>query len=122
MPIPKLRRINTIGIRYLRGERRREEYDKILADHLKLEDEEIIRIGEVNNKRFLVKLDCYETYMKIINDFSDKPQKIDEETIVMIDDVCSYQTKVTVRQVPFEITQDHLYMIFGSYGKVFNIV
>ena len=121
MPIPKLRRVNTIGIQYIRGERRREEYDKILADHLGLDDDEILRIGEVNNKRFLVKLDSAETYARIIDRFSGQPQVIEEDLIVVIDDICSYQTKVTVRQVPFEVSKDDLYKIFGIYGRVFNI-
>ena len=118
MPIPKLRRVNTIGIRYIRGERRREEYDKILADHLGLDDDEILRIGEVNNKRFLVKLDSAETYSRIIDGFSGQPQVIEEDLIVVIDDVCSYQTKVTVRQVPFEVSKDDLYKIFVIYGRI----
>lgn len=84
MPIPKLRRINTIGIRYIRGERRREEYDKILADHLGLDDAEILRIGEVNNKRFFVKLDSDETYESIIDGFNGEPQVIDDNIIVVM--------------------------------------
>ena len=87
MVIPKLRRVNTIGIRYIRGERRREEYDKILADHLGLEDDEILRIGEVNNKRFLVKLDSAETYKRIIDEFSVHPQVIDDNIKIVVDDV-----------------------------------
>ena len=120
MPIPRKRRVDTIGVRYLRGERRREEYDKILIDHLGVEDEDVLGIGEVNNKRFLVKLETNE-YKRVINDFCGRPQMISDDIVVMIDDVCSYQTKVIVRQVPFEIDLDDLMNIFSRYGKVNNI-
>ena len=59
MFIPKRRRQNSIGVKYVQGIIKDEHYEQIFETILGLNDEDILKIDEVNTKHFTFKVEQY---------------------------------------------------------------
>ena len=57
MLIPKRKRQNTIGVKYVKGVIKDEHYVKVIETILGLRDEDILKIEEFSTTKFLFQLD-----------------------------------------------------------------
>ena len=57
MEIPKRRRQNIVGIKYVKGVIIDDHYEQIIISILGLRDEDILKIEELSYTRFIFKLD-----------------------------------------------------------------
>ena len=122
MVIPKIKRVNTIGIRYVNGEVKEEHYVKIIKDTLGIQDDEIFGLGDWSKKRFVVKVKTSTRYAYIVENFVGQEIVLDENNTILIDDVSSYKNRVVVKYVPWEFDNNVLKNILGRYGRVENII
>ena len=115
---PIRRRVNTIGIRYVGGSVKREHYRTIFEDIIRVRDEEIIAIAELDSTHILFKLSTKETYQRICRDFTYVEIDVGAYDIIVIDDISSYDTVVNIRKIPFDITKDEVVQVLAKYGTV----
>ena len=117
MEVPKRRRQNTIGARYIQGSIIDDHYEEIIENILGLEDEDIKKIEQLSNTAFIFKLDEFQ-YNRICNDYAYKFMHIDEYTTVIIEDISSYETKIKVNGNSLAIEEREIIKIFSEYGNI----
>ena len=111
MFIPKRRRMNTIGVKYLKGVIKDEHYEIIIENILGLRDEDILKIEEFNSStRFIFQVNK-GNYEYICNNHVCKFITIDVDTIIMVEDISSYKTEVFVSNIKFDMTEDEVLKI-----------
>ena len=118
MPAPELKRVNTLGIRLVEGRLTMEIYDKIIDDILGLDVDDLYGIGERNDYKFLLKLNTEEKYEEICNNFTASNISVAPGIVIEVNDISSYRTRIVVKDIPFELSEDMLKLILGEYGKV----
>ena len=79
MGFPKLKRVNTVGIRYTKGERNEDHYFEIINNILKVTRDQIFGMAEMGKKKFMLKLNTFATYNELVNEFVGKRLIIDDE-------------------------------------------
>lgn len=119
MSAPRLKRTNTIGIRYLEGSSRYEDdYPLILDETLGINDNELEGISELGKNRLIVKLNSSERYDEICEVYCGIEIAVTEDIKIKVEDLSTYRSYVTVRNVPFEMSDYMLTDIFSKYGNV----
>ena len=109
MEIPKRKRVNTLGIRYLKGTIKDSHYDMILGNFLGLVKADIVALDERDNMHILFKVATEETYNRICNEKTFENIEVGQnEAIAVVEDISSYHTKVLIRNIPFEISCDEI--------------
>ena len=108
MGFPKIKRVNTVAIRYTKGERHESHYEKIIEHTLNVPIDGIAGICEMGPKRFLLKVSTSNTYQRLCNDFVGKTLIIDNDSEFELDDMSTYKNRVRVTNVPFEMESDVL--------------
>ena len=124
MAAPRVKRLNTIGIRYLEGERVDDDLPLILDVTLGINDEDFTGISNSGKDRVMVKLRNQMTYDELCLRFANETLDIedgDRKLKVRVEDLSTYRTKVIVRNVPFELTDFMLRDILVDYGEVHRI-
>ena len=121
MGFPKLRRVNTVGIRYTKGERDESQYFEIINNKLFIERDQIYGMAEMGPKKLMVKLNTFATYDRLVKDYVGKTIVIDDEHEVEVEDLSTYKNRVRVQKVPFEMDDNSLRNLLERYGKVENI-
>ena len=121
MGFPKLKRVNTVGIRYTKGERDEAHYWEIINNKLGVPKDQIYGMAEMGPKRFMVKFHSFFTYNKVVKEFDGKSFTIDNDHDVEIEDLSTYKNRVRVQKVPFEMDENSLKNLLGRYGKVENV-
>ena len=91
MGLPKLKRVNTVGIRYTKGERDEAHYFQIINNMLDVPRDQIYGIAEMGRKRFMIKLHYYYTYNRLVTDFLGKKLTIDRDHKVELEDLSTYK-------------------------------
>ena len=119
MEIPKRKRVNTLGIRYLRGTAEDKHYDRILKDILGLTKRDVIAIDERDNMHILFKVATKETYDRICDENTYIHYEVEENNaIIVVEDLSSYRTKVAIKHIPFEVTSNDILGILENYGDI----
>ena len=59
MGFPKLKRVNTVGIRYTKGEKDDSHYFMIINDILDVPRSQIFGMADMGKKKFMLKLNTY---------------------------------------------------------------
>ena len=119
--VPELKRVNTIGIRLLEGRLTGDLYEKIIETTLGIDIDDLYGIGERNEYKFLLKLNTEEKYQEICDNFTASNITVEAGVVIEVNDISSYRTRVVVRDIPFELSEDTLKLILGQYGKVERI-
>ena len=119
MLIPKRKRQNTIGVKYVKGVIKDEHYVKVIETILGLRDEDILKIEEFSTTKFLFQLDK-ENYENVCRNHICKFITLDEDSIIMVEDISSYNTEIYVTNIQFDITEEEVLQILKSYGKIKN--
>ena len=117
MVVPKMKRINTIGIRFTKGEKTEDSLVKIL-DKIGIPLHEVGGMVNYGIKRHMIKLKTEQMYQHLIARYIGYPIKVDNTLEVEIDDLSSYKDRVKVTRVPFEMTSDMLKEFMGRFGEV----
>ena len=116
MPTPTLKRINTFGISYIEGQLKAEHYVTIIEKILKVREEEVYGIAERFNK-FLLKVTTEEKYQDICDNHLGE-YTLSPGVVIEVNDISCYKPRVSVKDVPFEITSEILKQMFSCYGSV----
>ena len=102
MAIPKIKRYNSIAVRYIKGEIKIDHYVKIIEDILGIPEDEIAGLCQVGNKRFIVKVTTAAMYKYLCNHFVVQEEiVIDGNHTVIIDDLSTYKNRIKVKGVPW---------------------
>ena len=120
MPVPALKRVNTVGIRYLRGDIKEEHFEKIIEGLLHIPEDEVLGIDE-RYRKFLLKVDNEERYQTICENFTDMQLTVEPGVIIEVNDISSYRTRVLMKDVPFELDDMKLRTFLNRYGNVEKI-
>ena len=121
MPPPIIKRINTIGIKFINCEREAEICDHVLVNILQLSAGDVRAIGESGRNIILVKLSTQAKYNEICQKHEGNDYIISDDKKVSIIDSSTYSIKVTLRNVPFELSNPALQKILERFGTVDNI-
>ena len=62
-----------------------------------------------------------EKYQEICDNFTASNITVEAGVVIEVNDISSYRTRVVVRDIPFELSEDTLKLILGQYGKVERI-
>ena len=110
MGFPEKKRVNTIGIRYIKGEREDSHYRTIIVDILGVSEDEIGGICEMGPKRFMLKVASAEIYLRICREFvhGGYAYRISDDIEFEVDDISTYKNRVRVTKVPFEMENEEL--------------
>ena len=119
MIIPKRRRLNTIGVNYVKGVIKDEHYEQVIDNILGLRDEDILKIEEFSPTKFLFQVDK-ANYENVCNNHVCKFITLDEDSIIMVEDISSYKTEVFVTNIQFDITEEEVLKILENYGTIKN--
>ena len=119
MIIPKRRRVNTIGVKYVKGVIKDEHYEQVIEKILGLQDEDILKIHESATTRFLFQLNKVN-YENVCKNHICKFLTLDEDSIIMIEDISSYKTEVYVTGIRFDIAVEEVLSILENYGTIKN--
>ena len=111
--------MNTIGVKYLKGVIKDEQYETIIENILGLRDEDILKIEEFNSTRFLFQVNK-GNYDNICNNHVCKFLTLDEDTIIMVEDISSYKTEIFVSNIKFDMTEEEVLKILEKYGTIKN--
>ena len=122
MVIPLIKRVNTVGIKYVKGERSIDHYENIIENILGIPIDEIVGLGECGKKKFLVKIKSERLYQQICLKLVGETKTVDENHKIVIEDLSPYKDRVRVVNVPFELPNEALRRLLSNYGKVENII
>ena len=123
MSPPIIKRLNTIGIKFIDCEREVSVCDHVLVNILGLSADsgDVRAIGESGRHIILVKLSSKLKYDEICQMHEGKEYTISDTTTVSIIDSSTYSTKVTIKNVPFELSIHALNKILERFGTVDHI-
>ena len=121
---PKVKKVNTISLRFVKGERSRELAKYILKDIFKLQPKDIFGIGNEGKASIHVKFRSTDVYNDISTQYHGEHLRIDldEETTVQVIDVSTYSIKVSMKNVPFELSNTAIDKILQNYGSVNKVL
>ena len=122
MAVPLIKRVNTIGVKYTKGEFRESQLGEIIENILEIAEGEVAGISVMGKFRFMIKVSTFERYNEIGENYVGQVVSIDESCEIRIEDVSSYKNRVRMKFVPFELNNDALRMLLERFGKVENVV
>ena len=120
MSVPTLKRVNTVGIKYVTGEIKEEHFEKIIEDILQIPEDEVLGIDE-RYRKFILKVDNEERYRLICENFTEMQLTVEPGVMIEVTDISSYRIRVLVRDVPFEVDNEKLRRLLSYYGHVEKI-
>ena len=120
MPVPTLKRVNTVGVRYITGEIKAEHFEIIIEQLLHIPEDEVIGIDE-RYKKFLLKVDNEARYLNICENYTEMQMNVEPGVVIEVSDISSYRSRVVVRDVPFEVGNEKLKLLLSQYGHVEKI-
>ena len=115
-----LRRKDSFGLQFS-GDMTIENVCIVLFRELKLVIADILGVQNVNRNKVVVKLSTENKFQEIVKDFEDKLIKLSEENNVKIVNLSTTNTYVSIRNAPFELSDELLINIMSRYGKVDSI-
>ena len=121
MGFPKLRRVNTVGIRYTTGQRDESHYFQIINNILGVSRDQIYGIAVMGPKQIMLKLHTFFVYNRLVKEFVGKKITLDNEHEIELEDLSTYKNRVRIQKVPMEIEDDTLKCLLERFGTVENI-
>ncbi|CAL4132724.1 unnamed protein product [Meganyctiphanes norvegica] len=118
MSIPMIKRVNTLGITYEKGEIKDPHFEEIIENQLGVLEEELLGIDLRGRTRFLFKVSSQKRYENICMHFTGRDIVLDNHHVIRVDDISSYSTRIQVSRVPLEISNDTLIKVFQKFGEV----
>ena len=78
MSVPTLKRVNTVGIRYVTGQIKEEHFEIIIENLLQIPEDEVIDIDE-RYRKFLLKVNNEERYQTICDNVTEMQMNVEPE-------------------------------------------
>ena len=116
--VPPLRRKDSFGLQFS-GYPALDVVGEILLDTMKLKPEMIIGVQNVNRNRVIVKVDA-QTFINVMQDFEDKELETKSGKVKVVN-LSSTFSFVSIRNAPFELSDELIINILSRYGKVEGI-
>ena len=121
MNAPRIKRVNTIGIRYIHGSIHEDDLPLIIDETLGIEDDDLEGISELGRNKLIVKLSDERVYRDICDKFNGVEVDVNDNIRIKVEDLSTYKTYVTIRNVPFEMSDFMLQDILSRYGSIAHI-
>jgi len=117
-----IKRKNTIAITSLNGSLSFEDLEAILHGCLSIKDEDLYGIQTVSREKILVKLTYESVYNGVCSNYENKEMVLDGGNIrFKVSDASGSKTFVSIRNAPFEMSDDEITKILSNYGEVLGI-
>ena len=117
MAVPKVPRVNTIGIRFTKGSKTEDLLDKIIHDKLGIPVTELAGLADYGPKKHIVKVQSEQMYNHLVIRYVGYPLRIDNENEIKVDDLSSYKTRGKLTKVPFELSTDTITSLLGPIQR-----
>ena len=115
MDAPVLKRVNTIGIRFTKGDKIQDVREKAMEDKL-------AGLASFGPKKHMVKVKSCQEYERLVTRYVGYPIRVDNEHEIEVDDLSSYKDHVKITNMPFEMTQKRLKSLLRRYGQVDRLI
>ena len=118
------KRKNSFGIAYFPNEKA--DIDDVceVLGKLDISVEDVYGVQQVGLKKIIVKLEdsAGDRFERVIRDYEGRVFSLERRNVsIQIVNLSSTKTVVTVKNVPFEVSNDTLTRILSEYGEVYNI-
>ena len=124
MTEPIIKRVNTVSIRFAEGERSKPKARYLLRDVFKLKNTDIFGVGFEGKYSIHVKFTTAQVYNEVCRLHHGNTYDVgtrERVCQVKLIDVSSYSVKVSMKNVPFELSNTQLERILNCYGTVDKI-
>ena len=121
MRSPDIKHVNTISLKFIKGERNNKACKRVLIDLLCLKKGDIYGFGTEGKFSVRVKFSNEEIYNDIVSTYNAQIFNLSENTSVQLLDISTYKIKVSIKNVPFEVPNTVLWNILQKHGKVESI-
>ena len=101
----KMKRVNSIGIRFTKGEKTNELLEKIIEDKLGIPAHELAEMFHWGAKRHIVKVSTAQMYKHICDRYIGYPIRVDSTHEIEIDDLSTPKDRIKMTRVPLEMSQ-----------------
>ena len=118
MAIPDIKKVNTIGVTYEKGDVEDFHIRNIIENVLGIPESEVCGIDLRSSNRFIFKVSSSKRYEYICNNFTGRDHVLDRNLVIRFDDISSYGTRIEVSRVPYEVSNDILVQVFSKFGVV----
>ena len=119
MRTPNVKWYNTIALKFLEGDRNIIDCESLLSNVFGVTSRDVIGIGYINRFTYHVEFKSSDLYSNIASNHN-ASYDVNDSKIKVID-VSSYSTKVTIRNVPFRLSNMALHRVLGDYGTVEDV-
>ena len=117
----QLKNINTISLKFIEGDRNYTDVVHVLRDQIGLHKEEILGLDFFGKDAVHVKLDNSEVYNTTIEIHGNNKFDTVKGSVIEIIDISSYKTKVSLKNLPFDLPNAVLRNILERHGVVESI-
>ena len=101
----QLKRVNSVGIRFTKGEKTNELIEKIVEDKLGIAVHELAGMVHWGPKRHVVKVKTKQMYQHICGRYVGYPIRLDSNHEIEIDDLSSQKNRVKITRIPLEMSE-----------------
>ena len=120
MGVPELKRVNTIGVNYEKGDFKDQHFRNIIENILGVPENEVLGIDTRGTARFIVKVSSKNRYENICKNYTGRDYVLDHHHVIRFEDISSYGTRIQVSRVPMEIDNETLSKVFSKFGEVLS--
>ena len=115
--VPLLKRVNTIDVRYVEGNRDEDHYEKIVEEILGVSEDELIGFDDEipGSKQLMIKVSTAAKYKYICDNLIGEKFTVASGHVIQIEDLSSYRVRVILSGVPFELTNDSVSKLLSNY-------
>ena len=118
--LPQVKRRNTVGVRYIEGNRNEDHYEKIIEEFLGIGEDELYGLDDEvpGTKQLMIKVTNATRYNYICDNLLDRKFTVAPGHVIQVEDLSSYRVRVLFNFVPFELTNECLRKLLEDYGEV----
>ena len=117
---PVVKRVNTISFKFIKGKRSAKACFLLLKHEFKLPLKHVTGLGEEGKNCIHIKLANKHIYTQLVS-YHGEQYEVDEDTTIKLLDASTYQSRVYIRNVPFELNNGAISRLLGYYGSVDHV-
>ena len=118
--LPQIKRRNTVGVRYIEGNRNEDHYEKIIEEFLEIGEDELYGLDDEvpGTTQLMIKVTNAARYNYICDNLLGSKFTVAPGHVIQVEDLSSYRVRVLFNFVPFELTNECLRKLLEDYGEV----